>query len=136
MASAVYPSGKEDILDGTIDLDTDTIKVRAVDLTADYTYNTAHDFADDVTAYSGTTDQTLGSITLTNGAFNAADVTFSSVTQDASKTIGAVVLYKDRGGADSANELLCYVELDSAITPNTGDITIQWDNTANYIFTL
>ena len=49
MASAVYPKAKELFMGGNLDLVNDTIKAILVD-TADYTYNSGHDFLDDVAA--------------------------------------------------------------------------------------
>jgi hypothetical protein len=138
MASAIYPKAKESFLsqNPSIDLDTDTIKVALVDLTADYTYSSAHQFKSSVTSYSGTTDQTLASKTITNGVFNAASpVTFTSVAQSASKTVGALVIYKDTGSA-ATSPLIAYIDGFTAIVPNGGDIAITWDTGSNKIFSL
>lgn len=129
MASALYPKYKESALsqNPSVDLDTDTIKVAAVDLTADYTYSSAHQYKSDVTSYTGTTDQTLSSKTVTNGTFDdGGTVTFSALSQSGSKTIGALVIFKDTGTA-STSPLIAYIDGFTAVTPNGGDITITWD---------
>lgn len=129
MASALYPKYKESALsqNPSVDLDTDTIKVAAVDLTTDYTYSSAHQYKSDVTSYTGTTDQTLSSKTVTNGTFDdGGTVTFSALSQSGSKTIGALVIFKDTGTA-STSPLIAYIDGFTAVTPNGGDITITWD---------
>jgi hypothetical protein len=138
MASAIYPKAKESFISANpvIDLDTDTIKVALVDITTDYTYSAAHQFKSSVTSYSGTTDQTLGSKTITNGVFNAASpVTFTAVSQSASKTVGALVIYKDTGSA-ATSPLIAYIDGFTAVVPNGGDIAITWDTGSNKIFSL
>ena len=126
MASAIYPKGKEQLLGGNIDLDTDTIKARLVNTGTDYTYSALHDFGDDVTAYSGTTDVTLtsGNITLTSGVFDCSDtLTWTSVAIDGAKTVDAVVIYKDTG-TPGTSALLSYNELASSVTPDGNNIEI------------
>lgn len=137
MASAVYPKAKESFIsqNPSIDLDTDTIKVAIVDLTADYTYSAAHQYKSSVPSYAGSTDQTLGSKTVASGVFDAADSTFTALAQSAAKTVGALVIYKDTGNA-ATSPLIAYIDGFSAIVPNGGDITITWDNGASKIFAL
>lgn len=138
MASALYPSFKQSLLDQNpaIDFDTDTIMVALV-ADEDYTYNAAHDFMDDVTAYSGTTDQEITPKDMTDGEFDSSgSPTFSSVSQDAAKDIDALVIYIDKGGAASANPVIAYIDLTTPVTPNGGDISITWDASPSYIFAL
>ena len=125
MANAIYPTFKNAILNGTgPDLDTDTIKMRLVDLTVDYTYSAAHEFVSSVTAYAGTTDQTITSLTVSGAvADSASTMTFTAVSQSASKTVGAVVIYKDTGVAGTS-QLIGYYDNFTAITPNGSDIQI------------
>lgn len=134
MANALYTKGKEALLDGSINLETDTIKCVLVD-TADYTVNlSTHDNLDDVPSVARVgTPQTLGSKTFTNGTFDAADVTFPSVTGDQSE---AIVIYKDTG-VESTSRLLAYVDTAASglpVTPNGGNIVITWN--ASGIFAL
>lgn len=128
MASALYPLFKQKLLSGdnAIDFDADTIKIRLVNTGTDYTYSTLHDFIDDVAAYSGTTDQTLGSKTLTNGVFDAADAVFSSVAIDGAKNVDAIVVYKDTG-TPATSPVIAYLEFSAAKTPNGGDIDIAFN---------
>ena len=129
MASAWYPKGKQALMNKQIDVDTDTIKVRAVS-DAGYTYSTAHDFMDDVTAYVGSTDATLASvdITTTPGSVDAADLSpaFSSLAQNATDTIDGLVIYYFNTN-DTSSIPLIYIDLAASTTPNGGDINITWD---------
>lgn len=135
MANALYDLGREAFLNGDIDWTTDNIRVVLGDSAA-YTVNLAtHDFLDDVPggariAVSGN----LASKTSSAGVADAADVTLSAVT-------GAVcefIIIYQHTGTDATSRLIAYI--DSAtnlpITPNGGDITIQWDSGANRIFKL
>lgn len=143
MANALYPKYKELLLNpgtlgstsGTaVDLADDTIKVALVD-TGTYTYSSAHDFYDDVSAAVVGTPQTLGSKTVTNGVFDAADVTFTSVS---GSSVEALVIYKDTGTA-STSPLIAYIDTVSSglpVTPNGGNITVTWDNGSSKIFAL
>jgi hypothetical protein len=129
MPSALYPVGKKAILDGDIDLLVDTIKVVAV-ADEDYTYSAAHDFYDDVSAsiYLGTSAGTLASKTTTGGVFDAADLAAwaSSLSQDGAKDIDALIIFKDTGTPGTSN-LLAYIDLTTPLTPNGGDVDINWN---------
>jgi hypothetical protein len=80
------------------------------------------------------TSGNLSSVTITGGTANAANVTFSSVTGAQCSYIG---MYKDTGTSSTSPLILL---LDTAtnlpVTPNGGDITVQWDTGTNKIFTL
>lgn len=136
MANAFYNSYLESCLSysPSTDLDTDTIKVRLVDTSVDYTFSAAHDFADDVTAYSGTTDYTLAGKTVTAGVFDdTGTASWTAVAIDAAKTADALVIYKDTG-TPGTSPLICYIDDFTAVTPNGSDIEITWN--ASGIFTL
>jgi hypothetical protein len=140
MADVIYNSFKAKIADGSIDLDTDTIKVALV--TSSYTPDQdAHDFFNDVTnEVSGTGytagGATLGSKTVTadntnnRGVFDAADTSWTTSTI----TARGAVIYKSRGGAASADELICYIDFGSDKSSSASTFTIQWS--ANGILTL
>ena len=135
MASALYDKARKAFADGDIDLLNDTIKCVLIDA-ADYTVDLAnHDFLDDVPsgALVGTA-QTLGSKTTTAGVFDAADVTFSSVSGDQCE---AILIYKDTG-TEGTSPLIAYIDSATGlpVTPNGGDIQIQWDSGSNKIFKL
>jgi len=70
----------------------------------------------------------------TAGVADAADVTFAAVT---GAVCNAVVLYKDTG-VPATSPLLAYIGTATGlpVTPNGGDIIVQWDNGASKIFKL
>lgn len=132
MASAVYPSAKEAFLSGAIDLTTDTIRAVLID-TGTYTYNAAHDNYDDLSGIVGSESAAFSAKTVTGGVFDAADITFSSVTGN---TVEAIVIFKDTGTA-STDALIAYIDSASSglpATPSGADISVVW--AASGIFAL
>lgn len=136
MASGLYDKGREGFLDGSIDWDTDDVRAILVD-TGTYTVNLAtHDFLDDIGSGARiAVSSALASKTVTAGVADAADVTFTSVT---GASVEAIVIYKHTG-TDSTSRLICYIDTASSglpVTPNGGDITVQFDSGSNRIFKL
>jgi hypothetical protein len=141
MASALYPKAKQKFLAGTLAL-AGTLKVVLID-TADYVYDAADEFLSDVDAPSRVaTSPALTSLTLnspTPGVFDAADTTLTAVTGD---TVEALIIYKELGGAESADPLIIYLDNFTVnggsppLLPNGGSVTITWDSGANRIFSL
>ena len=131
MASAIYPKFKEALLQGDYDLSTAVVRAVLVD-TGTYTYNSAHDFYNDLSGVVGTESGAFASKTFTNGTFDAADITFTAVT---GSTAEAIVLFVDTGNV-ATDALIAF--LDSAtglpVTPNGGDINVTFN--ASGIFTL
>lgn len=133
MASAIYNSFKRDIANGSIDLDTDTIKVMLV--TSTYSPNIdTHDKRDDVTNEVSGTGYSAGGAALANktvtvdttndrGVFDADNVVWSTATI----TARGAVLYKSRGGAASADELICYIDFGADITSTAADFTLAFN---------
>ena len=142
MANALFDPGREGFLAGEIDWDTAVIKAALV---RGYTFSAAHKFVSDVTGAGGTlvaTSAALVSKTVASGVADAADVTFSAVGAGAAIT-GILVFQSSAvtGGADvaaSAQRVIAFVDTATGlpVTPNGGDITIQWDAGANRIFKL
>lgn len=133
MASLVYNSFKKKIMDGSIDLDTDTIKLAL--LTSSYTADVdAHDFFDDVSANeiaaSGT--YSAGGATLTvslsqdntdnEGVFDATDVSFTSATISARYA----VIYKSTGVA-STSPLICLIDFGSDKISTASTFLVTFD---------
>jgi hypothetical protein len=135
MASSAYPLGIQAIMGADIDLLADTIKCR-ISRTSAYTFSTAHQFASSLAAAIGT-DATLGS-KATNGAgsspgsFDAADATYTAVAAGAA--INSCEIYKDTGVAGTS-PLVLYLD-GFSVTPNGGDITLQWASAAPFIWTI
>jgi hypothetical protein len=131
MASALYPSFKQSLLTAGIDVENDDLRVVLLD--ASYTYSAAHDFLDDITgSYRVATSDALASKTITAGVFDAADKTITSVTGN---EVVALVVYQHTG-TESTSQLVVYVDGFSSVTPNGGNITVQWDSGAAKIFAL
>lgn len=140
MANAVYNSFKRDIANGSIDLDTDTINVMLV--TSSYapnidTHTKRSDITNEVTGTGYTAGgQALASKTVTadttndRGVFDAADTTWTTATI----TARGAVLYKSRGGASSADELIAYYDFGADYTSTASDFVIQWGATGIVLF--
>lgn len=132
MADVIYNAFKKNIMNGGIDLDTNTIKVALV--TSSYTPNqdTHEDMADVTNEVSGSGysagGATLASVTVTadntdnEGVFDAADVTWSTATI----TARGAVIYKSTGVA--ANDLLvCYLDFSTDQSSSAADFIISWN---------
>ena len=126
MANALYDLGKKALLDGSIALLTDNIKVVLIDA-ADYTVNLATDNAlDDIPAGARVaTSANLSSKTTTAGTFDAGDEILSAVSGDPSE---ALVVYYD-SGVESTSLLIVYIDTGTGlpVVPNGGDLTVQWN---------
>lgn len=121
MANSFYNAGFDDIIDGTRDLLTDDYRVILID-SADYTFAIGHTSLTSVpVAARVATSTALTSKTFATRAFDAANVTFSSVTGDASE---ALIIYYHTG-TDSTSVPLLYLD-GFSVTPGGGDITVTW----------
>lgn len=139
MASVVYNAAKRELMNGGLDLDTNTLKIMLV--TSAYTPNIdTHEFRSSVTNEVSGTGYTAGGATLASlsvtanttsdaGVFDAADVTWTSSTI----TARGAVIYKSTGNA-ATDTLLCYIDFGSDQSSSSGDFTIQFS--ANGILTL
>lgn len=134
MANALYPLWKQEVIKATANTAlTGTLKVALVD-TGTYTYSAAHQFYSSVSGVAGT-PVALGTKTYVNGVFDAADSTFTAVS-NGSVTCEALVFYIDTG-ASATSPLVCYMDTgitNMPVTPNGGDITVTWN--ASGIFAL
>ena len=135
MANDLYAKGREGFLDGSIDWDTDTIKVVLVD-GADYTPDlTLHDTLSDIpSAARVAVSPALTGKTVVDGVADADDVTLTSVTGD---QFEYVIIYQDTGD-ETTSRLILFIDDATGLpcTPNGSDITIQWPDTADKIFKL
>lgn len=132
MANALYDPGREAFLTASINWSSDTIKVVLVD-TGTYTFSASHQYYSSISGVIAG-PATLGSKTTTNGAADAADVTFTAVS---GSSIEAIIIYKDTGSS-ATSPLIAYIDTATGlpITPNGGDIIVTWDNGTNRIFKL
>lgn len=132
MADVIFNSFKMKIMDGSIDLDTDTIKVALV--TSTYTPDQdAHVFFSSVTNEVVGTGYTAGGSALAGkavtqdnidneGVFDANDVSWTTATI----TARAAVLYKDTG-TGSTSPLICYIDFGADKVSTAGTFTIAWN---------
>lgn len=124
--------------DGAVNWSSDSIRPMLVQTTgtgSDAPATTDTTLAD-ITSSARVTDpaatSALASKTNVSGVFDAADFTFTAVTGAA---VGAVVLLQWNTGTPSASRVLIVIDSGTGlpVTPNGGDITLQWSNGANKI---
>lgn len=125
---AVYPKFKEQCLQGGVNLSTGTVDAYLID-GADYTYAASHEFLSSVLAAARVAGPvSLTTKTFVNGLFDAADITFSSVTGDGTEHVLLVL----RGTGDADSRLIAL--LDGTVTPDGNNINCTWN--ASGIFQL
>jgi len=124
-----YGNGSRKVHQGLIDLDTDSFK--AMLTTSAYTPDQdLHDFRDDVTNEITGTGYSAGGVAITtpavtyDGTSNEVRWDFDDPTwTSASFTARRMVVYKSRGGAASADELVCWVDFGADETIASGTFT-------------
>lgn len=129
MADLIYNSAIDDMARGAIDFDTDTFKIMLV--TSSYTPNKdTHDRRDDVTNEISGTGYTTGgaaiACTVTKDTANDKVTLSFAATSWPSSTITArlAVVYKSRGGASSADELVFCNDFDADVSTTNGTFTV------------
>jgi hypothetical protein len=126
-----YGEGLANVVKGAIDLDTDTFKILLA--TSAYTPNQdTHNFRDDVTNEVVGTGYTAGGATLAgvsvtyDTATNEVRISWTDPTWPSSTiTARTAVIYKSRGGAASADELLAYCTESGDVTSTAGTFTVD-----------
>lgn len=135
MATSLYNLGaRTGFAKGEINWLADTFKCVLVD-TGTYAFNQSHSSLADIPAGARIGSiVTLTGTAIVSGACDANDVTFPSVSGASAE---AVVIFKD-GGTEATSPLIIFIDQATGlpITPNSGDIIVNWDNTANRIFVL
>lgn len=134
MASLIYNHCLDNLARGTIDFDTDTFKVMLV--TSTYTPNKdTHEFRSSVTnevSASGSYAAGGGTSTVTvtkDDTNDRLDVSFGNVSfTSATITARAAVIYKSRGGASSADELVAYVDFTTDQSSTNGTFTVSFSS--------
>lgn len=142
MANAFPAKYKERLIDpnrgglSAVDVNTDTIKMGLV--TSAYTPNLAtHEFWSSASANVAGTPQTLTSVTVTDGFFNATSpVTFTAVA--AGTAINYIIIYKDTG-TTTTSPMLEIIDTATGspglpVTPNGGNITISLNASGLFSF--
>ncbi len=114
--------GQSVAVGGALDQVTADIRADLMDDT-DYTANFATDI-DKADAAAGVADgpATLGSQTVTNGNFDAADEVFTSVSGDGIDS----TLLREHDAIDANSELIVLLDNGGATTPNGNDINLVW----------
>jgi hypothetical protein len=127
MASQLYNSFKRDIMNGSIDLDTDTIKIALC--SSSYTPDIdSHTKFSDITNEISAAGYTAGGASLANKAvavdntnnrayFDADDVSWSP---GATFTVRYAILYKSTGTPSTSN-LIGYIDFTTDRTAPSGD---------------
>jgi hypothetical protein len=125
MASLNYDSCIDDVVRGNINFVSDTFKAMIV--TSAYTPNKGtHTKRSDVTNEVTGTGYTAGGQTITatvtkDTTNHRIDITFSDPSWAGSTITGrALVVYKSRGGAASADELVAYIDNGSDVSSTSG----------------
>ena len=132
MANFLYDDGREGFLDGSIDWDTDDIRVAAC-TSAYVASQSGHKFLSDVTNIQGTS-ATLSAPTCTDGIADAADATYTALSGSA---VSQLIIYKHTGTAGTSR-LIAHIDTYTGLpfTPTGGNLVVIWPNGTNKIFKL
>lgn len=144
MANALYPKWKEELLQGTTSAllngsGTTGVYAALID-TGVYTYGAGHVYWDEGGANDAIdglvgTEQEIGATkSYTNGVFDGADCTYTSVSGN---SVEALVIFVKNAGAATTWRLAAYIDTGVTglpVTPNGGNITVTWN--ASGIFAL
>lgn len=130
MASILSNSLFKYMANGSVDFDTDTFKCML--LNNSYTPSKSHDYRDDVSAYevSGTGYTTGGNaatptISAVDNVNNRVEISWSIASwTTATITAAYGAIYKSRGGAASADELVGILDFGGNQTSTAGTFTI------------
>jgi hypothetical protein len=138
MVSLVNNYFKERVAEGTIDLDTDTLKILLVDTTttADTEaniqtlsgYGTLGEF-DGANYEVKTISVTSSAVDTGNDRYelDGSDVTYTALGVGTNNVQG-VLLYKHVDGTDANDQPIAFIEFSSNLTPDGSDVTIAWDS--------
>ena len=145
MGNALYGLAREAFLGGDLDWDANDIKCLLVDAT-DYSVSIDvdqycnKDTIPDAARVTNGLSGNFASKTKTLGVADAADITLSTVSGEQCE---AIVIFQDGGDggvsqSGTNDRLIAYIDTATGlpVTPNGGDITIQWDSGASKIFKL
>jgi len=128
MASFVYNSVLTDLVNGDLDFAVDSFKLLLVGV--GYTASKdGHDRRNDVSSEISGTGYTAGgnatTCTITNDT-NKKILTFSSVSwPSATFTAAGGVIFKARGGASSADELIAYLDFSGEVVSSGGTFSVS-----------
>ena len=130
MASLIYNSCLDDLARGAIDFDTDTFKTLLV--TSSYTpdkdtHLKRSSVTNEVTGTGYTAGGVTSACTVTKNTTNDRITLSFAAASWATSTITArgAVIYKSRGGASSADELVCYVDFGGDVSSTGGTYSVS-----------
>ena len=128
----IYNSFKQKIMDGSIDLDTDTIKVCLVTSSYTVSQDDHEDYADITNEVANGNGYATEGATLANkavtkdntnnlGKFDADDVSWAASTI----TARGAIIYVD-SGTDATSWFICYIDFGANKSSSSGTFTISW----------
>lgn len=148
MANALYDKGRESFLRGEIAWQTDTIDLILVKIgteAGEYNVDLAnHQFLQDIPEAARVAvlnDNNIEGTELTSkttvaGVADAATAVFEAVTGD---PCGALIIFARQAiDPETTSRLIAYIDtaIGFPLTPNGGDVTVEWDVGVNKIFKL
>jgi len=126
--SLTYTSFYYDVCTGAIDLDTNTFKMLLVTYSyvPDKTHGKRSDITNEITGTGYTAGGNACTPTVTQDNTNSRVTIDLVVTSWPSSTITARggVVYKSRGGAPSADELVCYLDFGADVSSTAGTFAV------------
>ena len=130
MASIIYNSCPDDVVRGNINFASDTFKQLLV--TSAYTPDqSAHLKRSDITNEVSGTGYSAGGVTVTatvakNTSNKTETISFSAPSwANATITAKGAVIYKSRGGASSADELVAFIDFGSSVSSSGGTFSVS-----------
>lgn len=138
MASVIYNSMLEDLARGAIDFDTDTFRGMLVGSTyaaiSNETMKDSHLKRSDITNEVSGTGYTAGGATVTctvlkTPASNIVTLTFSNPSWTSSTiTASGIVIYKSRGGAATADELVAFGDFLGSVSSTGATFSVTFSS--------
>jgi hypothetical protein len=132
MANALYNYARQSYLTATMDWLTIAAKAVLLD-TTHYTFAATHQFYSSISGSAIVAGPVLITTPVAvDGAAGGDNITFSSVS---GATVRAIGIFEDTG-TPSTSRLIAYIDTATGlpITPNGGDIILQWDTGVNLIY--
>lgn len=134
MADVIYNEGKRKLLDGTINLTSDTVKVALMNNSHVANADTQHYWSDVSANEASGTGYTAGGATLGSKAFTTND-TNDRGEFDAADTVWATstitayyaIVYEDTGVAGTST-LIASIDFGGAKSSSGGDFKIEWNS--------
>lgn len=130
MASLIYNSFWDDTLRAIIDVDTDSFKVLLT--TSAYTEDKdthlkRSDVTNEISGSGYTAGGNAATFNVTKDTGNdRVDITAGGTTWPTSTLVARkAVYYKSRGGASSADELVCVIDFGSDVSTTNGTLTLN-----------